>query len=122
LANATEKFNGVVEDIIKRLQKTDCLIQPNSLPPVATYSFSKRQAPRGAFSRGADLIRCRYLLSLVWPIISWAVKLMWQVGKELPTKKLSDCDNSKHKVHLSLSLSSAAADEPTIAPIMPVIA
>jgi hypothetical protein len=32
-----------------------------------------------------------YWFSLDCPMISCAVKLMPQVGKELPTKKLSDC-------------------------------
>ena len=36
-----------------------------------------------------------YLFSLVWPMISCAVKLMPQDGKELPTKKLSDWSGKK---------------------------
>ncbi len=32
----------------------------------------------------------RYLFASVWPMISCAVKLMPQVGNELPTKKLSE--------------------------------
>jgi hypothetical protein len=51
----------------------------------------KKQAPRETLSRGARLPDFAYLFSLVWPMISWAVKLMWQVGNEFPTKKLSDC-------------------------------
>src|SRR5262249_59271758 len=31
-----------------------------------------------------------YWLASDWPMISWAVKLMPQVGNALPTKKLSD--------------------------------
>ena len=46
------------------------------------------QVSRGAVM--ADPARWVYWFSLVCPMISLAVKLMPQVGKELPTKKLSD--------------------------------
>ena len=55
-----------------------------------------RNAPAGRSTAGALSPRGRcsqaraYWLASVWPMISWAVKLMPQVGKELPTKKLSD--------------------------------
>ena len=43
----------------------------------------------GAMRGGGDARRA-YLLASVCPMISCAVKLMPQVGNELPTKKLSD--------------------------------
>ena len=49
------------------------------------------EAPREDCRGGAGLARSRLTgSSSVWPMISCAVKLMPQVGKALPTKKLSD--------------------------------
>ena len=48
-------------------------------------SFALRSGPRGRATPRT------YLFASVWPMISCAVKLMPQVGKALPTKKLSDC-------------------------------
>ena len=45
-----------------------------------------RRSPGGPESRVAR----DYWSASVCPMISWAVKLIPQVGKELPTKKLSD--------------------------------
>ncbi len=53
-------------------------------------------APRNECTAGIAPPRCSisskpdYWLASVCPMISWAVKLMPQVGKSLPTKKLSD--------------------------------
>ena len=51
----------------------------------------ERRAPRG-MRRGAGTAVADELTGFpsLWPMISCAVKLMPQVGKELPTKKLSD--------------------------------
>jgi hypothetical protein len=47
-------------------------------------------APRIVFRGAAMKLGSAYWFSFDCPMISWAVKLMPQVGKELPTKKLSD--------------------------------
>ena len=50
-----------------------------------------RSLPEGSGGRRlAPAALARYWFASVCPMISWAVKLMPQVGKELPTKKLSD--------------------------------
>ena len=54
-------------------------------PPTNDERRGRRTLPRRPSPR------CRYLFSLFCAMISWAVKLILQVGKELPTKKLSDC-------------------------------
>jgi 3'-phosphoadenosine 5'-phosphosulfate sulfotransferase (PAPS reductase)/FAD synthetase len=64
-----------------------------------TYKFKEMIEFRDSYTReiGARLIVHTneeaisvYWFSLLWPMISCAVKLMPQVGKALPTKKLSD--------------------------------
>ncbi len=61
--------------------------------PMRTLHRRDARQPRGE-GRGtvgpATRASTDYLFSFVCPMISCAVKLMLQVGKELPTKKLSD--------------------------------
>src|SRR5207245_11408769 len=49
-----------------------------------------------------------YLFSWGWPMISCAVKLMPQDGKELPTKKLSDWPGKKSSPALKFGSSTMA--------------
>ena len=57
-------------------------------------SSRRHPAPRDA-PAAPEISGRAYWFSLVWPMISCAVKLMPQVGKELPTKKLSDWSGKK---------------------------
>ncbi len=67
-------------------QKRLCVVHP--APPEDETLAEKWR--RGDLVRGAGFVFWTYWFSFDWPMISCAVKLIPQVGKELPTKKLSD--------------------------------
>ena len=76
-----------LDDEVGLLQRAHAAVALRDALHRRTGSCSASAAPRD--DRGAG--RRDYLFASVCPMISCAVKLMPQVGKELPTKKLSDC-------------------------------
>ena len=73
---------------------------------MAAHRLSRRQCTKCRGELPAAPARRIGLTGLpsVCPMISWAVKLMPQVGKELPTKKLSDWSGKKSVAFLEVRI------------------